>query len=75
MSEKKFKERKSKLERIVIDLSDLKTNHSTTDFDFWYVGGTFNFWLDDNPIKKEVVKINRNEFLDLEFIFIKTVEQ
>ena len=74
MNEETFKERKSKLERIVIDISDLRANHSTTEFDFYYVGGTFNFWVDDNPIKKEVVKINRNNFLDLEFIFIKTIE-
>lgn len=74
MNEETFKERKSKLERVVIDISDLRANHSTIDFDFYYVGGTFNFWVDDNPIKKEVVKINRNNFLDLEFIFIKTIE-
>ena len=74
IKEETFKERKSKLERIVIDISDLTGNHSTTDFSFYYVGGTFNFWVDDVPIKKEVVKINRNKFLDLEFIFIKTIE-
>jgi hypothetical protein len=69
-----FKERKSNLERIIIDISDLRANHSTIDFDFYYVGGTFNFHINDVPIKKEVIKISKNEWLDLEFIFIKTVE-
>lgn len=74
MNEEKFKERKSKLERILIDVSDLRINQSTTDFSFYYVGGTFNLWVDDEPIKKEVIKISQNESLDLECIFIKTVE-
>ena len=74
MSEEIFKERKSKLERIVIDISDLKVNPSTYDFDFYHIGGTFNFWRNDIPIKKEIIKISRNEWLDLEYIFIKTVE-
>ena len=74
MNEEKFKERKSKLERILIDVSDLRINQSTTDFSFYYVGGTFDLWVDDEPIKKEVIKISQNESLDLECIFIKTVE-
>ena len=74
MSEEKFKERKSELERILIDVSDLRINQSTTDFSFYYVGGTFNLWVDDEPIRKEVIKISQNEWLDLEYIFIKTVE-
>ena len=74
MSEEIFKERKSKLERIVIDISDLRVNPSTYDFDFYHIGGTFNFWINDIPIKKEVIKITENKWLGLEYIFIKTVE-
>lgn len=74
MKEEMFKERKSKLERIVIDVSDFKVNQSTTDFSFFYVGATFNLWVNDVPIIKQVVKINYNEFLNLECVFIKTIE-
>lgn len=74
MNEETFKKRKSKLERILIDISDFKVNQSTTDFNFFYVGATFNLWVDDEPIIKQVVKINRNLFLNLECVFIKTIE-
>jgi len=74
MSEEKFKQRKGELERIMIDISDLRVNPATTDFSFYYVGATFNFHINDIPIRKEVIKISRNEWLDLEYIFIKTVE-
>ena len=73
MNVETFKERKSKLERIVIDISDLRVNPSTYDFDFYHIGGTFNFWINDIPIKKEVIKITENKWLGLEYIFIKTV--
>lgn len=74
MNEETFKERKSKLERIVIDISDLRVNPSTYDFEFYHIGGTFNFWINDVPIKKEVIKITENKWLGLEYIFIKTIE-
>lgn len=74
MTEEKFKERRSKLERILIDISDFKVNQATTDFSFYYVGGTFNLWIDDEPILKEVIKITRNQFLNLECVFVKTIE-
>lgn len=32
-------------------------------------------FFDETPIEKEVIKISRNEWLDLEYIFIKTVEK
>jgi len=74
MNEEIFKERKSKLERIVIDISDLRVNPSTYDFDFYFIGGTFNFYINDIPIRKKIIKITKNEWLNLEYIFIKTVE-
>ena len=74
MNEETFKERKSKLERIVIDISDLRVNPSTYDFEFYHIGGKFNFWINDVPIKKEVIKITENKWLGLEYIFIKTIE-
>jgi hypothetical protein len=74
MSEEIFKERKSKLERILIDISDLRINQSTKDFSFYSVGSRFNFHINDIPIRKEVIKISRNEWLDIEYIFIKTVQ-
>lgn len=74
MSEEKFKKRKSELERIIIDISDLRANHSKTDFSFYYIGGVFKIHIDGISIKKEVVKILKNEWLDLEYIFIKTIK-
>lgn len=74
ITEEIFKERRNKLERILIDISDFKVNQATTDFSFYYVGGTFNLWIDDEPILKEVIKITRNQFLNLECVFVKTVE-
>ena len=74
MKKEIFKERRSKLERILIDVSDFKVNQATTDFSFYYVGGTFNLWVDDEPIIKQVIKITRNQFLNLECVFVKTIE-
>lgn len=75
MNLEKFKERKSNLERIIVDVSNLTVNHSKTDFSFYFIGGKFNMYFDETPIEKEVIKISRNEWLDLEYIFIKTVEK
>ena len=74
MKKEIFKERRSKLERILIDVSDFKVNQATIDFSFYYVGGTFNLWVDDEPIIKQVIKITRNQFLNLECVFVKTIE-
>lgn len=76
IKEEEYEERKSKLELFIIDISDLRVNPSKVDYLPFEieVGVTFDFHVNDTPIKKEIVKITKNNWLDLKYIFIKTAE-
>ena len=65
----KFNERKSKLKRLMIDIDDLKVNPIGEDFGDVKLKDEFEI----NDEIKKVIKISKNDYLDLEYIFITTI--
>lgn len=65
----KFNERKSKLQRLIIDIDNLKVNPIPSDFKTIDLNDQFEV----NDEVKKVIKISKNEYLDLEYVFIKNI--
>lgn len=65
----KFNEKKSKLQRLIIDIDSLKVNPIPADFKT--IGLNDQFEVNDEV--KKVIKISKNEYLDLEYVFIKNI--
>lgn len=65
----KFNERKSKLKRLMIDIDDLKVNPIGEDFGEVKINDKFEL----NDEVKQVINISKNDYLDLEYIFIITI--
>jgi hypothetical protein len=65
----KFNERKSTLKRLLVDIDDLKVNPLTDDFGDVKLKDEFEI----NDEIKKVIKMSKNDYLDLEYIFITTI--
>jgi hypothetical protein len=65
----KFKERKGNLERLIINIDDLKVNPVHESYGEINLKDTFDF----NDEVLQVIKISKNEYLDLEYIFVTTI--
>jgi len=65
----KFKERKAKLKRIMINVDNLKVNPVCNSFGEINLKDTFEC----NDEVSQVIKISKNEWLDLEYIFVTTI--
>ena len=66
---KKFKERKGELQRLMINVDNLKVNPVGKSFGEINLKDTFDF--NDEVI--QVIKISKNDWLDLEYIFVTTI--
>jgi hypothetical protein len=66
---KKFKERKGELQRLMINVDNLKVNPVGESFGEINLKDTFDF--NDEVI--QVIKISKNDWLDLEYIFVTTI--
>lgn len=66
---KKFKERKGELQRLMINVDNLKVNPVGESFGGINLKDTFDF--NDEVI--QVIKISKNDWLDLEYIFVTTI--
>ncbi|MFY8169589.1 MAG: hypothetical protein ACOVK2_00575 [Candidatus Fonsibacter sp.] len=65
----KFKERKAKLQRLMINIDDLRVNPVCESLGEINLKDTFDF--NDEVI--QVIKISKNDWLDLEYIFVTTI--
>jgi hypothetical protein len=65
----KFKQRKSTLQRLMVDIDNLKVNPVPEIFGNIKLKDKFDL----NDEIKQVIKISKNDYLDLEYIFITTI--
>jgi hypothetical protein len=65
----KFKERKGELQRLMINVDNLKVNPVGESLGEINLKDTFDF--NDEVLK--VIKISKNDWLDLEYIFVTTI--
>jgi hypothetical protein len=66
---KKFKERKGELQRLMINVDNLKVNPVCDSFGKINLKDTFEC----NDEVSQVIKISKNDWLDLEYIFVTTI--
>jgi hypothetical protein len=66
---KKFKERKGELQRLMINVDNLKVNPVGESLGEIKLKDTFDF--NDEVLK--VIKISKNDYLDLEYIFVTII--